>query len=305
MWDFFQNHSQAVSPQKPEPKSDNGDRPSFNWTTPAIKAERVQYQTFDSAAVKSKVSYHVYAPEAYETEKDRRFPVLYWLHGTGGGLAGIKPLSEFFDEAIRNEKIPPMLVVFPNGLANSMWCDSKDGRVPMETILIKELIPHIDMTFRTVVNRDGRLLEGFSMGGYGAGRLGFIHSDMFGTVSILAGGPMDLDFQGPRAKNNPAERERILKDTFGNDLDYFKMQSPLKVAEKKAAGMSGKSLVRVAVGERDFTADLNRAYSEHLKKLKVIHELTVVPGIAHETMPLLKGLGEANWDFYRAAFEKK
>ena len=175
----------------------------------------------------------------------------------------------------------------------------------METILIKELIPHIDMTFRTVVNRDGRLLEGFSMGGYGAGRLGFIHSDMFGTVSILAGGPMDLDFQGPRAKNNPDERERILKDTFGNDLDYFKMQSPLTVAEKNAAGVSGKSLVRVAVGERDFTADLNRAYSEHLKKLKVIHELTVVPGVAHETMPLLKGLGEANWDFYRAAFEKK
>ena len=305
MWDFFQKHSQAVSPQKPEAKPDKGDRPSLNWTTPAIKAERVQYKTFDSAVVKSKVSYHVYTPEAYEKEKDRRLPVLYWLHGTGGGLAGIKPLSEFFDEAIRNEKIPPMLVVFPNGLANSMWCDSKDQTVPMETVLIKELIPHIDKTFRTVANRDGRILEGFSMGGYGAGRLGFIYSDMFGTVSILAGGPMDLDFQGPRAKGNPAERERILKDTFGNDLDEFKAQSPLTVAGKNAAAVSGMSLVRVAVGERDFTADLNRTYSEHLKKLKVDHELTVVPGVAHETMPLLKGLGEANWDFYRAAFGKQ
>ena len=305
MWDFFQKHSQAVSPQKSEPKPDNSDRPSLNWTTPAIKAERVQYKTFDSATVKSKVSYHVYAPEVYEKEKDRRFPVLYWLHGSGGGLAGIKPLSEFFDEAIRNEKIPPMLVVFPNGLANSMWCNSKDQTVPMETVLIKELIPHIDKTFRTVANRDGRILEGFSMGGYGAGRLGFIHSDLFGTVSILAGGPMDLDFQGPRAKGNPAERERILKDTFGNDLDEFKAQSPLTVAEKNAAAVSGKSLVRVAFGERDFTANLNRAYSEHLKKLKVDHEVTVVPGVAHETMPLLKGLGEANWDFYRAAFGKK
>ena len=305
MWEFFQKHSHAVSPQMPEAKSEDDNRPSLRWTTPAIKAERVQYQTFDSAAVQSRVSYHVYLPEAYEKEKDRRLPVLYWLHGTGGGLAGIKPLSEFFDEAIRNEKIPPMLVVFPNGLASSMWCDSKDGRVPMETVLISELIPHIDTTFRTVANRDGRILEGFSMGGYGAGRLGFIHSDMFGTISILAGGPMDLDFQGPRAKSNPAERERILKDTFGNDLDYFRSQSPLTVAEKNANAVSNTSMIRVAVGDRDYTADLNRAYSEHLKRLKFDHEFIVVPGVAHDTMLLLKGLGEANWDFYRAAFEKK
>lgn len=304
LWAFFNTATEAVASQKPQPTVTD-ERLRVNWTTPAIKTERVQYQIFDSAAVQSKVSFHVYTPEAYEKENERRFPVLYWLHGTGGGLAGIKPLSEFFDEAIRNEKIPPMLVVFPNGLANSMWSDSKDRTVPMETVLIKELIPHIDNTFRTVSNRNGRILEGFSMGGYGAGRLGFIHSEMFGTVSILAGGPMDLDFQGPRAKGNPAERERILKDTFGNDLDYFKTQSPLTVAEKYAAAVSGKSLVRVAVGERDFTAELNRAYSEHLKKLKVNHEWTVVPGVAHETMPLLKGLGEANWVFYCAAFGKK
>jgi poly(3-hydroxybutyrate) depolymerase len=305
IWDFFQKHSQIVLPQKPELKSNNGGRPSLNWTTPAIKAERVQYQTFDSAAIKSKVSYHIYAPEAYEKEKDCRLPVLYWLHGTGEGLAGIKPLSEFFDDAIRKEKIPPMLVVFPNGLFNSMWCDSKDGKVPMETILIKELIPQIDKTFRTVAKRDGRILEGFSMGGYGAGRLGVIHTDLFGAVSILAGGPLDLEFQGPRAKGNPAERERILKDTFGNDLDYFKAQSPLMIVEKNAATITGKLKIRVAVGSRDFTADLNRAYSEHLNKLKIDHQLTVVPGVAHETMPLLKGLGEANWDFYRATFGKK
>ena len=305
MWDFFRNHSQASLPQNPEPMSDGVDRTGLNWTTPAINTERVQYQTFDSTAALSKVSYHIYTPEVYEKEKDRYFPVLYWLHGTGGGLAGIKPLSEFFDDAIRAEKIPPMLVVFPNGLANSMWCDSKDRTVPMETVVIKELIPHVDSTFRTVANRDGRLLEGFSMGGYGAGRLGFVHSEMFGTVSILAGGPMDLEFQGPRTRSNPAEREQILHDTFGDDLDDFKARSPLTIAENHATAVSGKSTIRVVVGDRDFTADLNRAYSEHLKKLKVDHEFVVVPGVSHETMRLLKGLGEANWDFYRTAFGKK
>ncbi len=251
-------------------------QPTLNWTTPQIQAAHVQYLTFESAAAKTKVSYHVYTPEAYDQEKDRRFPVLYWLHGTGGGLQGIQPLSQFFDEAIRMEKIPPMLGVFPNGLATSMWCDSKDGLVPMETVVVKELVPHVDKSFRTLADRTGRIIEGFSMGGYGAGRLGLLYPDIFGTVSIFAGGPLDLEFQGPRAKSNPAERERILKGTFGDDLDYFKKQSPLTVAEKHADSVRGKSKVRVVVGERDFSVDLNRTYSEHLKKLKIDHEMTVV-----------------------------
>jgi len=138
-----------------------------------------------------------------------------------------------------------------------------------------------------------------------ADRLGFKYPDLFGHVSVLAGGPLDQELQGPRAKGNPAGRERILKDTFGGDLDYCKAQSPLTLAENNAATVIGKTRVRVAVGDRDFTAELNRAYSDRLKKLKFDHEFIVVPGVAHETLPLLKGLGEANWDFYRAAFGKK
>ncbi len=290
-----------------ESYSNGDDADRLNWTTPAIKAEWVQYRTFDSAVAKTQVSYHVYIPKAYnqDQDKDRKFPVLYWLHGTGGGLAGIRPLSEFFDDAVSKEKIPPMLVVFPNGLATSMWCDSKDGRVPMETIVIKELIPHVDQSFRTVASRDGRVIEGFSMGGYGAGRLGFKFPDLFGGVSVLAGGPLDLEFQGPRAKANPAERQQILRETFGDDMDYYKAQNPLTIAEKKAAVISATSRIRVVVGDRDFSAELNRAYSEHLMKLKITHDLIVVPNVSHATMPLLEGMGESNWDFYRAVFEKK
>lgn len=45
----------------------------------------------------------------------QRLPVLYWLHGTGGGVAGIRPLAQFFDEAIEAGRVPPMTVVFVNG----------------------------------------------------------------------------------------------------------------------------------------------------------------------------------------------
>jgi enterochelin esterase-like enzyme len=295
---------QDTPSSKPKDSDQNPDRPRMAWTTPEVKADRVQYHNFESTAAKTKVSFHVFTPEIYEREKERRFPVLYWLHGTGGGVGGIKPLSEFFGDAIRSEKIPPMLIIFPNGLATSMWCDSKDGTVPVETAFIQELIPHVDKSFRTIANRQGRIIEGFSMGGYGAGRLGFKYPDLFGGISVLAGGPLDLEFQGPRAKGNPAERERILKDTFGDDLSYFQKESPIGIAEKNAAAVTGRTRIRVAVGARDFTADLNRAYSEHLKKMKVDHELIVVTEVAHQALSLLKGIGDSNWEFYRAVFGK-
>ncbi len=89
----------------------------------------------------------------------------------------------------------------------------------LEPILINELLPHIDATYRTIATREGRIIEGFSMGGYGTARSGLKYPQLFGAVSILAGGPLDLDFAGPRATGNPTERERILKGTFGGDLD--------------------------------------------------------------------------------------
>ncbi|MBX7122408.1 MAG: hypothetical protein K1X42_09795 [Opitutaceae bacterium] len=278
------------------------DEAATAWVTPAVSAPRLQFRTFDSAAAKAKVSYHIYTPEPYDTERERRFPVLYWLHGTGGGLPGIAQLAERFDATFRAGKTPPMLVVFVNGLATSMWCDSKDGKVPMETVVVKELVPHVDATFRTIALREGRLIEGFSMGGYGAARLGFKFPEVFGAVSILAAGPLDLEFKGPRAIRNPEERERILKETFGGDLDYYKAQSPIIVAEKNADAVRGKVRVRMAVGARDNTGPLNRAFSERLRKLGIEHTFTVVPDVEHNPMALLNALGEASWTFYRDAF---
>lgn len=275
---------------------------SPSLVTAPVPAPRVQFHTLKSVAAKAEVSFHLYTPEGYDTEKEQRFPVLYWLHGTGGGRAGIAPLSAFFDQAIREGKIPPLLVVFPNGLATSMWCDSKDGKVPMETVVVKELVPHIDATFRTIAKCEGRLIEGFSMGGYGAARLGLKYPKVFAAFSCLAGGPLDLDFAGPRATGNPAERERVLRETFGGDLDYYRAQSPLTLATQHADAVRGNMRIRIAAGLRDNTGPLNRAFSDHLTELKIEHTFTKVPGVGHDTLALLRGLGEESWQFYRDVF---
>ena len=272
------------------------------WVTPAIRATRLQHRTFESAAAKSNVSYHIYMPEQYYKENERRFPVLYWLHGTGGGLGGLQYLVTHFDSAIRAGKTPPMIVVFPNGLSSSMWCDSKDGRVQMETVVVKELLPHIDATFRTIASREGRLIEGFSMGGYGAARLGFKYHDLFGAVSTLAGGPLDLEFAGPRATANPEEREQIFQTVYGGAIEYFKAQSPWVLAEQNAAAVRGRTRIRQIVGIRDATLALNRNFDAHLTRLEIPHAFTMLPMVGHDTSAVFEALGEGNWAFYRAVF---
>jgi dienelactone hydrolase len=273
---------------------------SPQWILPAIRAPRVQRHIFDSTAVKTKISYFIYTPEVYDTAQEKRFPVLYWLHGSGGGSAGVPQLAAHFDSAIRAGKIPPMLVVFPNGLPMGMWCDWKDGSVPMETIVIKELIPHIDTTFRTLAARKGRIIEGFSMGGYGAARLGFKHHTVFTAVSLLGAGPLQLDFtEAPRA--GPRGRDEVLNSVFGGDLEQFKVQSPWRIAEQNAAAVRDHTLVRQVIGDRDETLRFNRVFHEHLTELKIPHSFTVLPGIPHNPMAVLTAMGELNWDFYRQA----
>jgi hypothetical protein len=76
----------------------------------------------------------------------------------------------------------------------------------------------------------------------------------------------------------------------------------MKLAEQNADAIRGNTPVRQAVGDRDFTAGLNRTFAEQLKQLNFSNTFTLVPGVEHNALALLKGLGDANWEFYRTAF---
>ena len=271
------------------------------WVTPAITTPRVQFRTFDSAAATGKVSYHIYTPQAYDREGQRKFPVVYWLHGSGGGLRGIPKLARHFDSAISAGKVPPFLVVFVNGLVEGMYVDWKDGSAPLETVIVKELVPHIDATWRTIATRDGRMLDGFSMGGYGAARLGFKFPELFRAVSIVGAGPLQPELvQAPRAGRQRAAE--VLQKVYGGDQDYFRSVSPRRFAGQNAKTIAGGSLVRMVIGDQDETFANNRAFHEHLEHLGVPHAWTVLNGVAHDPMGVLDALGDKNWAFYRDVF---
>jgi enterochelin esterase-like enzyme len=197
--------------------------------------------------------------------------------------------------------IPPAILVFPNGLAESMWTNAKDGRVPMETVVVRDLLNHVDATFRTVARRDGRVLEGFSMGGRGSGRLGFRYPELFATISMLGAGPLDADFMGPMAQSSPVQRARILQAVWGNDLNFYRADGPAAIAAAQQAVLRGemRPRIRIAVGETDFVLADNRDLNAQLNALQIGHDFIVVPGVGHQALPLLTGLGAVGWAFYR------
>lgn len=269
------------------------------WVLAEAESSQVKRVVFDSKVAGEQVSCYVFTPTTYNADKDHRFPVLYWLHGSGGSSSGaVAQVAQRYGEAMRAGKIPPMILVFPNGLPMGMWCDWKDGSVKLETMFIEELMPHIDRNYRTVAKREGRVIEGFSMGGYGAARLGFKHPHLFAAVSLLGAGPLQADFnEAPRA--GPRGRDQVLGTVYGGDMAYYRAQSPWQIAEQNADKIRAKLLIRQIIGDRDETLRFNREFKQHFDALKIPVTFRQLPRIPHNPNLLLNALAEDNWGFYQ------
>ena len=275
--------------------------PALEWVTGAASGPGVSFHTFWSEARDVQVSFHIYVPPAYAADPERRFPVVYWLHGSGGGVPGIPGLAAEFDQAIRDRKVPPFLVVFVNGLSMGMYVDWSNGKAPMETIIVHELRRRIDAKWRTLATRDGRLLDGFSMGGYGAARFGFLYPELFRTVSMMGAGPMQ-EFLTSTPPGSGVQAGDLLNDVYGGSQAGFQAVSPRRYARENAARLAGNSRLRLVIGDRDETFGNNRDFHEFLLGLGIPHDWIVLPGVGHDPMKVISALGDRHWAFYRAAF---
>jgi len=252
-------------------------------------------EQFESAAVKSDVSYYIYLPPGYEAG-NKRYPVVYWFHGAYGRPYSATPVVRRLDAAIRAGEAPEMIVVScidPTGL--SMWTNSKDGRLPMETVIIEELIPHIDATYRTISERGGRGIEGFSMGGYGSAFLGIKYHELFSSVSILAAA-----LHTPQTFRE--RRRAIFDNVFSGDPEYASERSPWTLIETNADKVRGKTSIRVFVGANDGLLDWNRNYHALLDELNIANEWGVVPNSPHDLEIVMQNWEGNFFDYYQRAF---
>jgi len=277
-----------------------GPAAAQQWVTDPVAAPGVQYRVFDSAAVGGPVSFHVYLPPQYVAEPARRFPVLYWLHGANGVLGGIEPISQRIELAIANGHLPPLIVVFPNGLPFGMWVDAASGLQPVESMLVSDLVAHVDANFRSIATPAGRMLDGFSMGGYGAARLGLRYWPCFAGFSMNGAGPLQLDFLEDSPEFAPLPlRQQILAQVYGNDPEIFAAQSPLMLASLHGPDLPSGYPIRQIIGTEDSMLRTNREFREHLAALGVAQQFVELPGVGHNMLQIISAMGPEFWRFYR------
>jgi enterochelin esterase-like enzyme len=269
-----------------------GEKSSFDEVAPPGPAVRVakagKGQILDlrypSPLNKQDIPIKIYLPPGYETGTER-YPVVYNFHG-GGGTPERQwdRIHKTLIDAMDNRRVRPMIYVFVNGLGNSEFVNTADGK-PIERSIVTELIPFVDQTYRTIANRTGRAADGFSMGGFGCLSVAFKNPELFSAVTsygaALVIGPTGRNFTDPA---------------------HFAQHSPKALTVKNRAQILKNLRIRMVCGDSDWLFTSNTKFKAHLDSLKVPVDWVEVPGLAHCTQCLYEQVGVESLKFMEEAF---
>lgn len=172
----------------------------------------------------------IYLPPSYKTEKNRRYPVVYMLHGFTDDDAkwfGVVKhwinLPEVINKALNDGNTRDMIVVMPNGFTRfkgSMYSSSVTVG-DWETFITKELVAYIDSHYRTLAQPASRGLAGHSMGGYGTLRLGMKSTDVFSSIYALSPCCMEPGRATPGMKEMMKKLETVKTDEEVKAQNFF------------------------------------------------------------------------------------
>jgi uncharacterized protein (TIGR02145 family) len=213
--------------------------------------------------------FNIYLPPSYNTSPTTRYPVIYYLHGAGGdenAMTGY--VNSFVDPYITQKKVPECIVVFPNGGSDAFFLDSglvyKNQNYNPDSYIIKELIPHIDSTYRTINDRKSRAISGMSMGGYGTWHFAFKYPQLF-----CAAGPFSAG--GPYFNSHPVY------------TGYSNADDPHILCVTNEAALSAGMRVYICVGATDFgLVPYNKELADSCKNHRIPYVYTVVPNVGHD-----------------------
>ena len=153
---------------------------------------------FPSESTNTSRRAYVYTPPGYDTDPSKKYPVLYLQHGFGENETSWPNQGHanlIMDNLIAQGKTKPFIIVMTYGMTN----DIEFGKLnefditPFQTVLIDELIPYVDMHFRTLANRDNRAMAGLSMGGMETRIITLANPDVFSYVGLFSGGSISPD----------------------------------------------------------------------------------------------------------------
>lgn len=252
----------------------------------------LKHATFRSPSMNRDVGYCIYLPPEYDKPElaSKRFPVVYYLHGgRPGNETKSVGLTVFIDQAMRSGKIPSMIYVFVNGGKVSHYNMPQFDSMGAD-VFIKELIPHIDATYRTIARREMRGLEGFSQGGRGTTRLMFRYPNLF--YSCAPGGA-GYATEKKISENHGRESENLVFAEGDNTWDLARRYARTRKPELR---------ILIHVGTKGFNYENNLQYMEFLKSLKIPFERLVVPDVPHSAYQIYQKQGLKLMQFHATNF---
>ena len=157
----------------------------------------------------------VYTPPEYDKYPEKRYPVLYLLHGAGENERGWSKqghMSFIMDNLIAGKKAVPMIVVMDNGYATAKDAPAQPAAAPgrnmtrmaetLEKVYVNEIIPDIDLSYRTIAKRESRAMAGLSMGGMQTMLIGMNHMELFSHYGFFSGAIMGGIMDDPKTAFN-------------------------------------------------------------------------------------------------------
>jgi S-formylglutathione hydrolase FrmB len=238
---------------------------------PAASQPTVRDASFDSASLGRAMKYRILLPAGYERGV-RRYPVLYLLHGLMGSYIDWDTKTHLAEYAAPLQ----LLIVMPDAGDSWYMNSSANPQDRFEDYVVKDLIPEIDKTYRTIATRHARAIAGLSMGGYGAMKFAlkypqlFVFGGSFSGVQAVAHDPAFkipfgekynqqlLEIYGP-----PGSPERAANDVFA-------------LAEK--ANPAALPYLWVACGTADGLLDGNRQFVALLQRRNIAYAYKETPG---------------------------
>lgn len=260
----------------------------------------------------------VYLPPSYASEPERRYPVVYFLHGYSVGAqtyADLLGLPAAMDDAIANGA-REMIVVLPdaNTLYNGSMYSSSPTTGDWEGFIARDLVAYIDEHYRTIAKPESRGLSGHSMGGYGTLRIGMKHPGVFGALFAMSScclmnnappeeavnaqiertrsGPPN-DGRGfanallaqaaawaPNPQNPPLYIDWPYKDGALQPLVAAKWtaNSPLVFVDQYVSSLESYRAIYIDVGDADGLRATNEQLSEAMNRLGIEHTFEVYEG---------------------------
>ena len=233
----------------------------FSFSAIAVQLDTV---LIFSAAMEKEIPAIVVTPSNYSP--DKRFPVVYLLHGYSGNYTNWISLASGTQYLADRHNL---ILVMPDGGYSSWYFDSPmDPTIRYETFISQELVEFVDRNFSTIASREGRAITGLSMGGHGALYIAFRHQEIFGAAGSMSGG---VDFL-------PFTNRWNLPQLLGSFEEFPENWEQNTIINLTHLLTPNSLALIIDCGTEDFFYEQNRALHKKLKYNNIPHDFISRPG---------------------------